>query len=99
MAENNLAKRKGISLDQEKNTRDGNVQDIDCQHLSDLSEKDIVVQQKDGYTDQKKDSANIKFDFEKYVDVGSWPLNNDCINDMNWSKDPKKYKFSINKEI
>ncbi|KAG5877771.1 hypothetical protein JTB14_025304 [Gonioctena quinquepunctata] len=65
---------------QKKNTSDENVQDFDYQQPSDPSENDIGVQQKDGNTEAERNLEN--FEFEKYVDVGLWPvlLNNDFIN-------------------
>lgn len=61
MAENNLAERSGVFQDQDKNTLDENLQDIDCLQVSDLSETDIVAQQESSNTDTKKDTANSDF--------------------------------------
>lgn len=69
---------------QKKNTNDENVQCLDFQQPSGSSENEISVQQKEGNTDTEleRNLENIKFEFEKYVDVGLWPdlLNNDFIN-------------------
>ncbi|XP_045456064.1 zinc finger MYM-type protein 1-like [Melitaea cinxia] len=94
---------------QKKNTNDENVQYLDFQQPSGSSENEIGVQQKGGNTDTEveRNLENIKFEFEKYVDVGLWPdlLNNDFINfvlshEMTdfQNKDPKnKYTASMKK--
>lgn len=77
-------RRKQKSQNQEKNTSDENMQDLDFQQPSDSSENDIDVQQKEDntVTEVERNIENIKFEFEKYVDMGLWPdlLNNDFIN-------------------
>ncbi|CAH0730253.1 unnamed protein product, partial [Brenthis ino] len=94
---------------QKKNTNDENVQYLDFQQPSGSSENEIGVQQKGGNTDTEveRNLENIKFEFEKYVDVGLWPdlLNNDFINfvlshEMTdfQNKDPKNiYSASMKK--
>lgn len=44
---------------QEKNTRDDNLEDIDCQQLSNLPETDIIVQQMDSKTDTEKTQQTL----------------------------------------
>lgn len=103
LSEENLTEESKKSQDQEKNTSDENVQELDYQQPS---VDDIGVQQVDGNTEAES-LEDIKFEFEKYVDVGLWPvlLNNDFINNILsheltdfQNKDPEnKYSASIKK--
>ena len=105
LSEENLT--EGKSQYQEKNTSDENVQDLAYQQPSDPSENDIVVQQEDSHNEAERNLTNIGFKFEKYVDVGLWPvlLNNEFIQDILsheitdfQNKDPKNiYSASIKK--
>ncbi|GFX01227.1 uncharacterized protein TNCV_4581931 [Trichonephila clavipes] len=74
--EKNLAKENGET--QQTNITDENMKDLDDQQHS---EKDVVQREDISNALTEKYLENVGFEFEKYVDVCSWPisLNNNFI--------------------
>ncbi|GFU48741.1 uncharacterized protein TNCV_4752361 [Trichonephila clavipes] len=66
--ERNLSKENGET--QQANINDENMQDLDNQQPS---EKDIVQPGDISNAPSEKCLENVGFEFEKHVDIGSWP--------------------------
>ncbi|GFT18545.1 uncharacterized protein TNCV_176491 [Trichonephila clavipes] len=90
----NLAKENGET--QQANTNDENMQDLDDQQPS---EKDIVQPEDISKAPTEKCLENVGFEFEKYVDVGSWPKSLNKQLQEQLRKDTKYYHNVIKRVI